>query len=73
MKNEINCCDFNSKQEKHHEKWKRFIENLSDRKKDMKKDEKEKTKTFEDFFQVSTITKFYANRRDYEPPFLQGA
>lgn len=73
MKNESNCCDFNSKQKKHYEKWKRFIENLSDRKKDMKKDEKEKTKTFENFFQVITITKFYANRRDYEPPFLQGA
>ncbi len=71
MKKENKCFDLNSKQKKHYEKWKKLIKNLSSNKPnetetESKNKEKEK-KTFEDYFPVDTITKYYANRLDYEP------
>ena len=71
MKKENKCFDLNPKQKKHYEKWKKLIKNLSsDKSKETetepKSKEKEK-KTFEDYFPVSTITKCYVNRLDYEP------
>ena len=75
MKKENKCFDFNSKQKKHYEKWKKLIKNLSSDKPnetELKNEKKEKTKTFEDFFPIRTITKCYVNRMDYKP-FLEGA
>jgi len=70
MSKESKCFDF-PKQKKHYEKWKKLIKNLSSNKpneteSEPKNNEKEK-KTFEDYFPVSTITKCYVNRLDYEP------
>ncbi len=70
MKKENKCFDLNPKQKKHYEKWKKLIKNLSNSTGEHKK-KKEKTKTFEDFFPIRTITKCYANRMDYKP-FLEG-
>lgn len=70
MSKESKCFDLNnSKQKKHYENWKRFIENLSsDKPKETEPKSKEKEKkTFEDYFPVGTITKCYVNRLDYEP------
>ena len=70
MSKESKCFDLNnSKQKKHYENWKRFIKNLSrDKPKETESEKKEKEKkTFEDYFSVSTITKCYVNRLDYEP------
>lgn len=70
MSKESKCFDSNSKQKKQYEKWKKLIKNLSDVK---EKEKKVKGKnTFEDYFPVNTVTKFYVNRMDYEP-FLGGA
>ena len=71
MSKESKCFDLNPKQKKHYEKWKKLIKNLSSNKPnetkiEPKNKEKEK-KTFENFFPVSTITKCYVNRLDYEP------
>ena len=67
-KEKPNCFDF-PKQKQHYEKWKKLIKGLSDKAndKDKQKEKKDKPKTFEDFFPVSTITKCYVNRLDYEP------
>ncbi|AXX95729.1 hypothetical protein [Arcobacter ellisii] len=70
MSKESKCFDF-PKQKKHYEKWKKLIKNLSSNKPnetkiEPKSKEKEK-KTFENYFPVSTITKCYVNRLDYEP------
>ena len=70
-KEKSNGFDFNSKQKKHYEKWKKLIKNLSINKpneteSEPKSKEKDK-KTFENFFPVSTITRFYVNNLDYEP------
>ena len=74
MSKESKCFDLNnSKQKKHYENWKRFIENLSSNKPketEPKSKEKEK-KNFEDYFPVGTITRYCVNRLDYNP--LQGA
>ena len=73
MSKDSKCFDFNSKQKKHYEKWKKLIKNLSNDKPNQtesKNKEKEK-KTFEGYFQVSKITS-YINRSDYQP-FLEGA
>ena len=69
MKKESKCFDLNSKQKKHYENWKRFIENLSsDKPKETEPKNKEKDKkTFEDYFPVGTITRFYVKNLDYEP------
>lgn len=73
MKKENKCFDLNSKQKKHYENWKRFIKNLSSNKPNKTESESEsknkenEEKTFEDYFAVSTITKCYVNRLDYEP------
>ncbi len=69
MSNKSNCIELNPKQKKHYEKWKKLIKNLSSNKQNETESEsknKEK-KTFEDYFPVSTITKYYVNRLDYEP------
>ena len=71
MSKESKCFDLKPKQKKHYEKWKKLIKNLSSNKpneteSEPKNNEKEK-KTFEDYFPVSTITKCYVNRLDYEP------
>ncbi len=69
-KEKPNCFDLNnSKQKKHYENWKRFIENLSsDKPKETEPKSKEKEKkNFEDYFPVGTITKCYVNKSDYEP------
>ncbi len=68
-KEKPNCFDLNPKQKKHYEKWKKLIKGLSDKAndKDKQKEKKDKPKTFEDYFPVSTITKCYVNRLDYEP------
>lgn len=73
MKKENKCFDFNSKQKKHYEKWKKLIKNLSSRtnENDKQSEKKEKTKTFENLFPVSTVTRYCVNRLDYNP--LQGA
>ena len=73
MKKENKCFDFNSKQKKHYEKWKKLIKNLSSRtnENDKQNEKKEKTKTFENLFPVSTVTRYCVNRLDYNP--LQGA
>ena len=52
-------------------KWKKLIKNLSSNKPneteiELKNKEKDK-KTFENFFHVGTITRFYVNNLDYEP------
>ena len=67
-KEKLKCFDF-PKQKKHYEKWKNLIKNLGDKAndKDKQKEKKDKPKTFEDYFPVSTITKCYVNRLDYEP------
>jgi hypothetical protein len=68
MSKESKCFDFNSKQKKHYEKWKKLIKNLSRDKPnetEPKNKEKEK-KTFEDYFPVGTIIKS-VNNFDYEP------
>ena len=70
MSKESKCFDF-PKQKKHYEKWKKLIKNLSSNKPneteiEPKNKEKEK-KTFEDYFPVGTITRFYVNNLDYEP------
>lgn len=73
MKKENKC--FDPKQKKHYEKWKKLIKNLSNSTDEhkMKNEKKKKTKTFEDFFLVNVIRKFYVvNRSDYQP-FLEGA
>ena len=72
-KEESKCFDFNSKQKKHYEKWKKLIKNLSSRtnENDKQSEKKEKTKTFENLFPVSTVTRYCVNRLDYNP--LQGA
>lgn len=68
-KEKSNCFVLNTKQKKHYENWKRLIKNLSrDKPKETEPKNKEKEeKTFEDYFSVSTITKCYVNRLDYEP------
>jgi len=71
MSKESKCFDLNPKQKKHYEKWKKLIKNLSSNKPNKtkiepKNKEKEK-KTFEDYFSVGTITRFYVNNLDYEP------
>lgn len=69
MSKESKCFDLNnSKQKKHYENWKRFIENLSsDKPKETEPKSKEKEKkNFEDYFPVSTIIKS-VNNFDYEP------
>ncbi len=74
MSKESKCFDLNnSKQKKHYENWKRFIENLSsDKPKETEPKSKEKEKkNFEDYFPVGTITRYCVNRLDYNP--LQGA
>ena len=73
MNKESKCFDLNSKQKKHYENWKRFIENLSsDKPKETEPKSKEKEKkNFEDYFPVGTITRYCVNRLDYNP--LQGA
>ena len=74
MKKENKCFDLNPKQKKHYEKWKKLIKNLTNSTDEhkTKNEKKEKTKTFEDYFSIRTITKCYANRMDYKP-FLEGA
>lgn len=62
----LNCSKFNSKQKQDYEKWlKEFVKPLSE--KELNEMEKEKTKTFEDFFPVDTVTRFYVNKMDYNP------
>ena len=62
----LNCFKFNSEQKQDYEKWlKEFVKPLSE--KELNEMEKEKTKTFEDFFPVETVTRFYANKMDYNP------
>lgn len=62
----LNCFKFNSKQKQDYEKWlKEFVKPLSE--KELNEMEKEKTKTFEDFFPVETVTRFYVNKMDYNP------
>ena len=62
----LNCFKFNSKQKQDYEKWLReFVKPLSE--KELNEMEKEKTKTFEDFFPVDTVTRFYVNKMDYNP------
>ena len=68
MSKESKCFDLNPKQKKHYEKWKKFINNLADKPKETEPKNKEKEKkNFEDYFPVSTITKCYVNKLDYEP------
>lgn len=68
MSKESKCFDLNPKQNKHYEKWKKFINNLADKPKETEPKNKEKEKkNFEDYFSVSTITKCYVNKLDYEP------
>ena len=69
MKKENKCFDLKPKQKKHYENWKRLIKNLSrDKPKETESEKKEKEKkTFEDYFPISTITKCYVKRLDYEP------
>ena len=70
MKKENKCFDLNPKQKKHYEKWKKLIKNLSNSTDEHKKknEKKDKTKNFEDYFPVDTITKYYVvNRLDYDP------
>ena len=68
MSKESKCFDLNPKQKKHYEKWKKFINNLADKPKETEPKNKEKEKkNFEDYFSVSTITKCYVNKLDYEP------
>lgn len=68
MKKENKCFDFNSKQKKHYEKWKKLIKNLTEKPNETESKNKGKEKkTFEDYFSVNTITKYYVNRLDYEP------
>ena len=72
MSKEFKCIDFNSKQKKHYEKWKKLIKDLS-KVNDKKNGKKDKPKTFEDFFPAHTITKYQGvNSLDYMP-FLEGA
>lgn len=75
MSKESKCFDLNSKQKKHYDRWKKLIKNLSSNKPneteteteiELKNKEKDK-KTFENFFPVGTITRFYVNNLDYEP------
>ena len=68
-KEKPNCFDLKPKQKKHYEKWKKLIKNLSNSTDEhkMKNEKKEKTKTFEDFFLVNTVTRFYVNKMDYNP------
>ena len=62
----LNCFKFNSEQKQDYEKWlKEFVKPLSE--KELNEMEKEKTKTFEDFFPVDTVTRFYVNKMDYNP------
>jgi len=62
----LNCFKFNSEQKQDYEKWlKEFVKPLSE--KELNEMEKEKTKTFEDFFPVETVTRFYVNKMDYNP------
>lgn len=73
-KEESKCFDINKlRQKKHYAQWKNLIKNLGDKanEKDKQKGKKEKTKTFEDIFPISTITKYCSNRLDYNP--LKGA
>jgi hypothetical protein len=72
MSKEFNCFDFNnSKQKKHYEKWKKLINNLTD--KTNEKEKKDKAKTFEDFFPVDIVIKYNnINNLNYQP-FLEGA
>ena len=66
MNKEFKCIDFNSKQKKHYEKWKKLIKDLSEVN-DRKNEKKDKPKTFEDFFPVHTITKYHGiNNLDYK-------
>lgn len=63
------CFDLNNpKQKKHYENWKRLIKNLTDKpnQTESEKKVKDKAKTFEDYFSISSITKSI-NRLDYEP------
>lgn len=67
-KEESKCFDLNKPKQKHYENWKKFIKNLADKQNETESKNKEKEKkTFEDYFPVSTITKCYVNRLDYEP------
>lgn len=69
MSKESKCFDF-PKQKKHYEKWKKLIKNLSSKPNETKiepKNKEKEKKTFENYFPVSTITKCYVNRLDYEP------
>jgi hypothetical protein len=61
------------RQKKHYAQWKKLIKNLGDKvnEKDKQNEKKGKTKTFEDVFTISTITRYCSNRLDYNP--LQGA
>lgn len=73
-KQESKCFDINKlRQKKHYAKWKNLIKNLADKvsENDKQNEKKEKTKTFEDVFSISTITKYCSNRLDYNP--LKGA
>ncbi len=65
----LNCFKFNSKQKQDYEKWlKEFVKPLSEKELgEMEKEKKEKAKTFEDFFPVDTVTRFYVNKMDYNP------
>jgi hypothetical protein len=68
-KEESKCFDINnSRQKKHYIKWKNLINNIGDKvsENDKQNEKKEKTKTFEDFFPVETVTRFYVNRSDYK-------
>lgn len=70
MKKANNC--FDSKQNKNYKRWKKFIQKLADKKNDKEIDKKEKTKTFEDLFLTSIISKYYINQMNYQP-FMEGA
>lgn len=73
-KEESKCFDINNlRQKKHYENWKKLIKGLSDKvsENDKQNEKKEKTKTFEDVFSISTIARYYVNRLDYNP--LKGA
>lgn len=68
MSKESKCFYLNKK---HYGKFKRLISNVTDKPKEKEKKVKDKN-TFEDYFPVNTVTKFYVNRMDYQP-FLEGA
>ena len=74
MSKESKCFDINKlRQKKHYAQWKNLIKNLGDKAndKDKQKEKKDKSKNFEDVFSVDTVTRYCANRSDYN--LLQGA